>query len=37
VLSCGPREDVLRLIPPLTISDEELAGALEVLCEVVGV
>lgn len=31
LLSCGPEEDVLRLIPPLTISDDELALGMETL------
>ena len=31
VLTCGPGEDVLRLIPPLTLTDEELAHGLAVL------
>lgn len=31
VLVCGPGENVLRLIPPLTISDHELAHGLDVL------
>jgi 4-aminobutyrate aminotransferase len=32
VLSCGPDENVLRLAPPLTIGDDELARGLDVLC-----
>jgi 4-aminobutyrate aminotransferase len=32
VLSCGPDENVLRLVPPLTISADELDHGLEVLC-----
>ena len=32
VLSCGPNENVLRLAPPLTIGDDELAEGLDVLC-----
>jgi 4-aminobutyrate aminotransferase len=32
VLSCGPDENVLRLVPPLTISAGELDHGLEVLC-----
>ena len=32
VLSCGPDENVLRLAPPLTITDDELAHGLDVLC-----
>jgi 4-aminobutyrate aminotransferase-like enzyme len=31
VLSCGPGENVLRLAPPLTISDAELDHGLDVL------
>jgi 4-aminobutyrate aminotransferase len=31
VLSCGPRDNVLRLIPPLTTTDDELALGLEIL------
>ena len=31
VLTCGPESQVLRLIPPLTITDEELAQALGIL------
>lgn len=31
VLTCGPEGDVLRLIPPLTISDDELDHGLTVL------
>jgi 4-aminobutyrate aminotransferase len=31
VLTCGPRENVLRLIPPLTISDDEAELALAIL------
>ena len=33
VLTCGPGEDVLRLIPPLTISDGELDLGLTVLID----
>jgi 4-aminobutyrate aminotransferase len=32
VLSCGPSENVLRLVPPLTISDAEIDDGLAVLC-----
>lgn len=32
VLTCGPESQVLRLIPPLTISDDELDLALRILC-----
>jgi 4-aminobutyrate aminotransferase len=31
VLSCGPDENVLRLVPPLTIADDELDHGLSVL------
>jgi 4-aminobutyrate aminotransferase len=31
VLTCGPGENVLRLIPPLTISDDELEHGLGIL------
>lgn len=31
VLTCGPESNVLRLIPPLTISDDELDLALRIL------
>jgi 4-aminobutyrate aminotransferase len=31
VLTCGPESNVLRLIPPLTITDEELDLALRIL------
>lgn len=31
VLTCGPAEDVLRLIPPLTLTDDELAEGLSIL------
>ncbi|MGH9188079.1 MAG: aspartate aminotransferase family protein [Acidimicrobiales bacterium] len=31
VLACGPGENVLRLIPPLTISDDELDRGLTIL------
>jgi 4-aminobutyrate aminotransferase len=36
VLTCGPRADVLRLIPPLTITDDELAHGLDVLVTALG-
>jgi 4-aminobutyrate aminotransferase-like enzyme len=32
VLTCGPDGNVLRLIPPLTITDAELDHGLDVLC-----
>lgn len=35
VLSCGPEENVLRLAPPLTITDDELARGLAVLVEAI--
>jgi 4-aminobutyrate aminotransferase len=31
VLACGPDENILRLIPPLTITDAELSRGLDVL------
>jgi 4-aminobutyrate aminotransferase len=31
VLTCGPQEDTLRLMPPLTISDDEVEHGLHVL------
>ncbi|HUR49135.1 MAG TPA: aminotransferase class III-fold pyridoxal phosphate-dependent enzyme [Acidimicrobiales bacterium] len=31
VLNCGPRSHVLRLVPPLNISDEDFALGLEIL------
>ena len=31
VLTCGPAENVLRLIPPLTITDDEADLALAIL------
>jgi 4-aminobutyrate aminotransferase len=33
VLSCGPNDDVLRLIPALTISDDELELGLDILAK----
>jgi 4-aminobutyrate aminotransferase-like enzyme len=33
VLSCGPNDDVLRLIPALTISDDELEMGLDILAK----
>jgi 4-aminobutyrate aminotransferase len=35
VLSCGPDGNVLRLVPPLTISADELDHGLGVLCEAI--
>jgi 4-aminobutyrate aminotransferase len=32
VLTCGPAENTLRLVPPLTISDAELDQGLDLLC-----
>jgi diaminobutyrate-2-oxoglutarate transaminase len=31
VLLCGPGENVLRLIPPLTIADDEFEQGLDIL------
>ena len=31
VLICGPGENVLRLIPPLTVTDDELEQGLDIL------
>ena len=31
VLTCGPGENVLRLVPPLTLTDEELDLGLSIL------
>jgi 4-aminobutyrate aminotransferase len=33
VLTCGPESNVLRLIPPLTITDEELQRGLDVIAD----
>jgi 4-aminobutyrate aminotransferase len=35
VLTCGPDQNVLRLVPPLTITDDELDTGLTVLCEAI--
>jgi 4-aminobutyrate aminotransferase len=35
VLSCGPDENVLRLVPPLTITDDEIDHGLAVLCDAI--
>jgi 4-aminobutyrate aminotransferase len=35
VLACGPDENVLRIAPPLTIDDHELAQGLDVLCQAI--
>ena len=35
VLACGPDENVLRLVPPLTVSDDEIDQGLAVLVEAV--
>jgi 4-aminobutyrate aminotransferase-like enzyme len=35
VLACGPDENVLRLVPPLTVSDDEIDQGLAVLIEAV--
>ena len=37
VLTCGPESQVLRLIPPLTITDAELDVALRILSEALSV
>jgi 4-aminobutyrate aminotransferase-like enzyme len=31
LLTCGPRDEVLRLIPPLTVTDSEVSKALGIL------
>lgn len=36
VLTCGPHGEVLRLVPPLTISDEDLDLGLDVLLAALG-
>jgi 4-aminobutyrate aminotransferase len=36
VLTCGPDEDVLRLIPPLTIADADLDRGLDILIAALG-
>ncbi|HVL81674.1 MAG TPA: aminotransferase class III-fold pyridoxal phosphate-dependent enzyme [Actinomycetota bacterium] len=36
VLSCGPRDSVLRLIPPLNASDAELEMGLQILVHALG-
>ncbi len=33
VLNCGPHGEVLRLVPPLTITDAELDHGLSVLLD----
>ncbi len=35
VLACGPDENVLRLVPPLTVSDDEIDQGLAVLVEAI--
>lgn len=37
VLTCGPSSEVLRLVPPLTITDEDLALALDILTRALSV
>jgi len=37
VLTCGPGDNVLRLIPPLTITDDEIAQALDILTRALSV
>jgi 4-aminobutyrate aminotransferase len=36
VLTCGPEGNVLRLVPPLTITDDDLAFGLDVLVAALG-
>jgi 4-aminobutyrate aminotransferase len=36
VINCGPERNVIRFIPPLTISDEELGQALDILEQAIG-
>ncbi len=36
VINCGPERNIIRLIPPLTISDEELGEALDILEQTIG-
>jgi 4-aminobutyrate aminotransferase-like enzyme len=36
VLSCGPDENVLRLVPALTIADDEIDQGLTVLARAIG-
>ncbi|MGH2685272.1 MAG: aspartate aminotransferase family protein [Actinomycetota bacterium] len=36
VLTCGPGDNVIRLIPPLTITDDDLEHGLSVLCASLG-
>jgi 4-aminobutyrate aminotransferase/(S)-3-amino-2-methylpropionate transaminase len=36
VLTCGTYGNVLRLLPPLTVSDDELERGLELLEEALG-
>jgi 4-aminobutyrate aminotransferase len=35
VLACGPDENVLRLVPPLTIGDDDLTHGLTILCDAI--
>ena len=35
VLACGPDENVLRLVPPLTITDDEIDQGLAVLARAI--
>ena len=35
VLACGPDENVLRLVPPLTITDDDMDHGLAVLCDAI--
>jgi len=36
VINCGPERNIIRFIPPLTISDEELGQALDILEQAIG-
>ncbi len=36
IINCGPDRNVLRLVPPLTISDDELDQALSIIDEGLG-
>lgn len=36
VINCGPERNIIRFIPPLTISDEELGQALDILEQTIG-
>ncbi len=34
--TCGPRDEVLKCLPPLTVSDENLMSGLQILANVIG-